>query len=254
MIAFLSALERELAELKKGMDDRGLRKLRMATVAEGSVSGRHVLLVTTGVGRRRATQAAEDLLEAYAPEAVVSLGYGGALVPDLRAGDLVVSPRIRLAETSETVVSYPSDSRLLDLASRAGSGPIHFADGVTAAMVIATEEAKQGLAHRWSAAVVDMESYWVAETAAARGVPFLAVRAISDTLEDKLPDLVKMIDADGNLKALEAGRHLSVHPGEAGRLLKFARNAALARRALGRFGLAFTSVYAQASSLDEAKA
>ncbi len=43
-----------------------------------------------------------------------------------------------------------------------------------------------------------MEGFWIAEAASRRGLPFLAVRSVSDTHQDSLPDLGVM-RPDGTL-------------------------------------------------------
>ena len=103
---------------------------------------------------------------------------------------------------------------------------------VTAPGIIATPAGKQGLGRQTGAVAVDMESYWVARVASERGLPFLALRAISDAQEDLLPPFDQILDADGN----PVGRRLVVHlirePGSLVTLVKLAQNARRARRAL----------------------
>ena len=47
------------------------------------------------------------------------------------------------------------------------------------------------------ATAVDMESYWIGKAAVERGLPFLSIRAISDSLTAQLPPLERFIDGDG---------------------------------------------------------
>ena len=103
---------------------------------------------------------------------------------------------------------------------------------VTAPGIIATPAGKQGLGRQTGAVAVDMESYWVARVASERGLPFLALRAISDAQEDLLPPFDQILDANGNPEARRLAAHLIGEPGSLVTLVKLAQNARRARRAL----------------------
>src|SRR5205814_10328916 len=125
-----------------------------------------VSIHVSGVGRKRAREAAERLIDSR-PALVVAAGFCGALKPSLRVGDIVESPRI---VTADHLVSDPAEKRRL--------GESHDA--------------------------VDMESSAVAEVCAARGVPFLAVRAVSDCVDTALsPELVRLLSG-GDVSVLKA--------------------------------------------------
>jgi len=80
---------------------------------------------------------------------------------------------------------------------------------------------------------VDMESYWIARLAAAHGVPFMALRVISDALHDPLPPFEQFLDADGTLHMRSLATYLLRNPRNNLRLLlKTARHSGQAQRAL----------------------
>jgi len=69
-------------------------------------------------------------------------------------------------------------------------------------VLVATPEGKRGLFERWGAAAVDMESAGVAGVAQDAGVPWLVVRVVGDTAEQKLPKAVtELSDENGRLRA-----------------------------------------------------
>jgi adenosylhomocysteine nucleosidase len=58
---------------------------------------------------------------------------------------------------------------------------------VTVDGIVRQPEERKALAEKYSALVCDMESFAVAEACREQGVPFLAVRVISDAVDDQLP-------------------------------------------------------------------
>ena len=135
--------------------------------------------MTFGMGKQRAESAAKAILPRYRLSSVISLGFAGALVDRLRLGDVVLCSAVRHAQ--DTVIE--ADSGLLFQAALASQGAgVTNAVGVTSQAFVSTPEAKRALAVASGAAVVDMESYWIGKEASEAGVPFLSVRAISDTL------------------------------------------------------------------------
>lgn len=180
-VVVLFALEREAAPFRRTA--RGLH---------------HVRVRVAGVGRRRARLLAEAVLqESPAPRLVIAAGFCGALVPGLRVGDVVTSPRIF---TVDHLASDPAEKRRL--------GEEHDADAV------------------------DMESAGVAEVCAERGVPFFAVRAVSDTVDTALsPALVKLL-AGGRVSPLKAAAALVRQPSLLGEFRRLARDTKHAARKL----------------------
>ncbi|SCY53770.1 hopanoid-associated phosphorylase [Nitrosospira sp. Nl5] len=147
-----------------------------------------------GMGEEPAREAAEGLRTGGAT-ALMSFGLAGALIPSLRPGDLVLPESI-----------YAGRSLQVDLSWRARLQqqlPPHLSvvGGilVTSRQVVTSATEKRALAQVTGACAVDMESGAVAETAAQAGMPFLAVRAISDPAGFSPPSvLLGAIRRDGS--------------------------------------------------------
>jgi adenosylhomocysteine nucleosidase len=157
-----------------------------------------VAIHVSGVGRNRARHTAEAALRSVpAPRLVIAAGFCGALAPGLRVGDVVTSPRI---VTVDHLVADPAD--------------------------------KHQLAERTGAEAVDMESAAVEEVCAARGVPFLAVRVVSDTADTALsPELVRLLSG-GRVSPLKAAVALAGKPSLLGEFRRLARDTKQAARSL----------------------
>ena len=133
---------------------------------------RHVRMIAGGVGRVKAEMAAADGIGWLKPRLVVSVGYCGGLDPTLIVGS-VVSAAAVLAPDGARFPADPLGEPAVTVATADAALP---AAADKAALFAAT-----------GAAVVDMEAAGVAEACAEAGVPFAAVKVVTDAAGDDLP-------------------------------------------------------------------
>jgi adenosylhomocysteine nucleosidase len=128
---------------------------------------------------------------------VIAAGFCGALVPALQVGDIVRSPRI-----------------------------------LTVAHLVTEPQEKRKLAELHKADAVDMESAAIAEVCVAKCVSFIAIRAVSDTVDTALsPELVRLLSG-GNVSVWKAIRALVRKPSLLGEFRRLARDTRLAAKNL----------------------
>jgi len=153
-------------------------------------------------------------------DAVLSTGLCGALVDELKVGDIVVGNAV--------------NGRPIDVPRMAGhylAGPIASIDHV------AQTVAEKTVLRATGAVAVEMEAAAVLEHAKRLGVPFYCVRVVSDTAQEGFRlDLNAARDVAGRFQvgkivAQAMRRPVSGVP----ELLRLRRNAAMAVRALGEF-------------------
>lgn len=185
------------------------------------IGGRHTELrvLHTGIGAKACRQSIAPFLDQEPFKLVISSGFAGGIDESLEPGDLF------LAENH-------SDPELLSCAREviiAHSGRL-----VTADRVIERPEERARLVRDHQAAAVDMETECIAEACAARRLPLLSLRAISDTPTRPLPapanvlfDLARQRTAVRRL-----GPYLFTHPAGIIRLARFSRRLANARAEL----------------------
>jgi adenosylhomocysteine nucleosidase len=141
------------------------------SLLRGELHGRSVMVAHIGVGNEAADAGIRRFLEKARPEVLICAGYGGGLDPALRVGDVVLD--LHRTPTEWHPKNLRADVRL---------GEIH-----TQANAAESLREKRDLFTRSGAAVVDMETTVVAEACASAGVPFLALRVISDEAAQPLP-------------------------------------------------------------------
>lgn len=175
-------------------------------------------LVFGGMGREPARQAAESLVWKFGPKTLVSLGFAGAAAPELRVGDIFMPARIH-SDQGEAFLTH---------AERA-TGTL-----VTTSRIAGPGE-KRDLRKRYSADAVDMEAAAVARVALGHGLGFLAVKAISDAPEQRMPPFERFARSDGTIDAGGFGSFAVLRPQLWPALWRLARNASVASAALARW-------------------
>jgi hypothetical protein len=138
-----------------------------------------ILIVRTGIGMRRPQ---DELRKALAGpmDICISSGLAGSLKERYPIGSIVVARGIK-SDSKETTVSC--DGTLVDAAVRCGATLVDFF--FTSTGIANSEAERSHLAG--SAEAVDMESFHILTEAQRSAVPAVAIRAISDTPERRLP-------------------------------------------------------------------
>ena len=162
----------------------------------GRIGDRPVQVAVCGVGERAARRAAERCVRLASRGAcgrVIWLGIAGALSPDLEVGDLVVGRTVVVPQQPPLDL----DATLVGAAVTQGcrSGVL-----VTASGLVVTATSREALWRRTGSlpeTAVDMETWGAARVLQRAGLPFAAVRAISDTAADRLPAWLERIPAPG---------------------------------------------------------
>ena len=164
------------------------RTLARAPVAPGTVvelaDGSRLWLA--GMGQAAAGQGARALVEAGV-QALASFGVAGALDVSLRSGVLLCPPHV----VDEHGHGYASDpawcERLCLRLSRARLAVRYDQALLSLSATLGDRRAKQAAGQRYGCAAVDLESAAVAAVARECGLPFMALRAIVDERDDRVP-------------------------------------------------------------------
>ena len=157
----------------------------------------------SGVGMKKAAQKARDLLQTGDVEALIICGFAGGLHPELEPGDLILADSVGVSNIAH--LRYFPDSRMMNVAESLTTDDIpdvHIQLGslVTTDCVVIHPEAKQKLAEATEAIAVDMETIGAIRAAQELGIPWLAVRAITDPVGESLPlDFNALSNHEGNV-------------------------------------------------------
>ncbi len=213
-----------------------------------------VLTAVSGQGAAKAARTTRALLR---PETklLIVCGFGGGLVPELVPGDLVLADRvINFNTSSPTNFNYLPDSVLL---AAAESVPVSGVTMLTATLVtdthvLADSAEKRSVGARSGAAVVDMETAMAVAVAVECGVPWLAVRAITDGVDDNMPfDFAALSDAEGNVSHGKVVFAALTHPWKIPALIRLGARSSLAAKNLASYLDALLEKLEKMDSLSE---
>ena len=195
VIAIVAALNGEIQPLVEAMQDVQASKWGKQSLYQGVISNCEVVAMTCGIGKVRAAACAQYLIDRFSVEAVICNGAAGAINPRLEIGDIVVSKR---ALQHDVDLGDPdlmkklrkrwlkADPRLMELAMEGGrdlgfEGRMHLGTVLTGDQAILSQEKRQSLWEKFGGDCVEMEGAAVAQVCQLNSIPFLIVRAISDS-------------------------------------------------------------------------
>lgn len=161
---------------------------------------------------------------------VVSWGTAGALSPRLRAGDLILPPRVVTRSGDAIATDRRRDDlrRAFDETRRVAACTL-----VESGCIVATPDDKRTLGRQRDAGAVDMESGRIGEACAAANLPFMVIRAVLDELDDRLPGrILQRTSGHGSLRLGALLVDVTRHPGDWGALARLARRYGRARAGL----------------------
>ena len=188
-------------------------------IFEGETGFGSCTLAVTGMGPRAASSVATRMIEPTRPRLVVIAGLAGALSGALQPGDLVIPERVIDSVTGriyERAASIKKTGRL-----------------VTVDRVVTRPTDKASLRDRFEAAAADMESAAIAAVCESQGIPWLCVRAISDSASQRLPARIdRLVDDEGTPLLGRAIGHAITHPMDIPALIRLGRQTRLATETL----------------------
>jgi adenosylhomocysteine nucleosidase len=120
---------------------------------------------------------------------VISFGVAGGLDPALKSGDVVVATEVLAGDTRWLAGLSLSDELITSVALRRRRVVRGGLAGVE--QLVAARACKAALRMETGASAVDMESHIAAAYAAEAGLPFAALRVISDPASRALPALAR---------------------------------------------------------------
>ena len=164
-----------------------------------------------GMGANAATRSFARARQVCEPSQLLSVGWAGALREDLLPGTIVKPDMVRDLNTGAMM-------------------PVHGSGGLLLTSTrVAVREDKHRLAGTYDGAVaVDMEAATLARLADAHDLHFRAIKAISDTLDEDLPDMNPFVTSTGRFATGRFVAFAATRPQYWKTLMRFGKQAALA--------------------------
>jgi adenosylhomocysteine nucleosidase len=223
IIGIIGAMDEEISVLKSKMDIVSVQSIVGVDFHMGTMAGKSVALVCSGIGKVNAAVCAQVLVDRYAVDYVINVGVAGA-IGELKVGDVVISgdtvqhdfdcsafghepgfiPRMQESE-------FKSDDRLVKLALDAAHEMIKDKNVVVGRVAsgdafVSDTEKKAWIYHTFEASCVEMEGAAIAQTCWLNRIPFVIIRTMSDSADEDAgvsfdESVVETADAAGAIVA-----------------------------------------------------
>ena len=218
-VAIMGAMQEELAGLKQALQGLHTVKLGSRQVTTGTWHGHPVVLALSHIGKVAAATTATALIERFDVTEVIFTGVAGGLAPGVNVGDMVVATEflqhdmdasplfppmevplygrahfptvVRLTQSltkaAQDILKNPGQWLDLDVLHElhVQSPKVHAGLVVSGDRFVSTSGESKALQQRLPKALaVEMEGAAVAQVCFDYGVPFAAVRTVSDRADD----------------------------------------------------------------------
>lgn len=195
-IGLIAAMPEEIAPLLRRVGRYSREKAGRHKIYRFQAGPLSACLIESGMGPRNATEGASQLIEACTPQVILNFGFAGALSPELKSGDIVSADRLLFSHDG-----LFSEQQWLTLLQEPVGQQVQQAAFVTTSRITDKKYLADRLPTGIRQAVVEMETAAVAKVAGTAGIPFIAIRAISDELGEELGfTLEEFCDQGLNLK------------------------------------------------------
>lgn len=142
------------------------------------LNGHVIRLCLSGMVPAVSKERVDRFLDSQKLDLMICSGLAGALRPNIAVGDVVVQ------SGDETLI------RAAESALKRREIPFHVGQLVTVSSPVLTPGARRELAQHSGAIAVDMESQTIAALCRERGIPCLAMKGVSDGIEDDLSPIL----------------------------------------------------------------
>ena len=241
-IAIFAALQWECRAVLQQMRQTFRERAGDFTLWHGYTPGGEVVLVKTGMGMTQAAGAACAIRDRGEFELFLSTGCAGALAADLVPGDVAVATAIVLSHSRDQFETHREHRLRAQRVAERAALRVKTGRVLCTPHALATAEQKRAAAVQHGAVAVEMEGASIAAEAAARGIPFVAVRTVLDTADTELRHAGRFVDPrTGAVKPLALAGYLATHPSVLPDLLATQRMMHAAQTSLERFFAAWFS-------------
>ena len=202
MLGIIGAMDEEISQIAELMTDVEETTIAEMTFKKGTIGGKEVVAVRSGIGKVNAAMCTQILATYFHVDSVINTGVAGSLRNEINIGDIVISTDALQHDMDATgfgyelgviprmkVSTFVADDRLAKLAkeecieANLGIG-VHCGRVVSGDQFITDKATKQRLIDTFDGYCTEMEGAAIAQAAYLNGIPFLVIRAISDKADD----------------------------------------------------------------------
>ena len=201
-VGIIGAMEKEVVSLKNEMDDVLITKKASMDFYEGSLNGKLVVVVRSGVGKVNAAVCTQILIDNFEVDYIINTGIAGSLCNNIDIGDIVISTDVVHHDVNGNMFGYEvgqipgmdtrefvADSKLIKIAKEA-SEEVNEKIGVFVGRIVSGDqfisdnEIKDKIITDFEGLCTEMEGAAIGQTAYLNNIPFVVIRTISDKADN----------------------------------------------------------------------
>ncbi len=199
-IGIIGAMDIEIQKIKSELNVITTKNAAGIDFTLGTCEGSSVVLAMCGVGKVNAAVCAQIMIDLFAVDCIINTGVAGGLAHGLEIGDVVVSSdamqhdmnveglgyapgvipdmEASLFEADEVLIETAKNA-LLDCGLKGVIGRVASGD-----VFVCDKALKESIIKNFKAACCEMEGGAIAQTCYLNRLPFVIIRAISDSADD----------------------------------------------------------------------
>ena len=202
MLGIIGAMDVEVKELREMMQDPQAQTVAGMTFYQGTIKGKEVVVVRSGIGKVNAGLCSQILVDRYHVDGIINTGIAGSLRNEIHIGDIVLSTTAVQHDMDASgfgysvgeipqmgIKEFPTDDGLRELAIKCcqqANPDIQTFSGRVASgdQFISSKDKKNWIHDTFDAYCTEMEGAAIAQAAYLNQIPCLIIRAISDKADD----------------------------------------------------------------------
>ncbi|WP_270049361.1 5'-methylthioadenosine/adenosylhomocysteine nucleosidase [Ignatzschineria rhizosphaerae] len=203
MIGIIGAMEQEVTLLASMIKNPKEKHIAGVRFIKGTLEGREVVLLRSGVGKVQAAMATTLLHEHFKPTQIINIGSAGGLIEGMEIGDIIISDETAHHDVDLTPIglepatlpglpqTFPSDPKLITLVNEVLIAlKINSQIGLigTGDAFIADQKRVDAIKKLFpNIKAVEMEAAAIAQVCYLYQTPFIVIRALSDLPDKEMP-------------------------------------------------------------------
>lgn len=202
MVGIIGAMEVEVSKIKEMLQGTETKNKAGMTFVSGSLNGKPVVVVRSGIGKVNASICTQILADEYKVNYIINTGVAGSLHNEINIGDIVLSKDALQHDMDATGFGYAvgvipqmeksifeADERLIQIAEKCIKEDITDINAFVGRVVsgdqfISDKGKKKWIVDNFQGYCTEMEGAAIAQAAYLNNIPFLIIRAISDKADD----------------------------------------------------------------------
>ena len=198
----IGAMEEEVAILKEKMEHVTVTRKADMEFYQGTLNGCEAVVVRSGIGKVNAGICVQILADVFQVDTIINTGVAGSLKTEINIGDIVLSTDTMYHDMDARefgypigqvprmdTLTFPADPEIRKKAARICkevNPEIQVFEGriVSGDQFVADKEQKNRIIENTQGWCTEMEGTAIGQAAYLNKIPYLVIRAISDTADD----------------------------------------------------------------------